>query len=333
LDTPLSKTDGTLVASDYTRSVDQLLLLYTGIDRVASSVPAASVMPFLKFLWNAFKFYFALIGDVLLIVPINVVVFVRNIFPGPWSYKCFCCRYLKAAARWIWMGEGTVPVLSVRPIVISLLHWHFRKRLLMLRGHILLATAFSEDEAKGALAKIERAMDVWQQRTTVRSVVFGWGLPLLGPATALWNSFVPADLMPAAAWTHFAVLISVSYALAILSASFLVKRGLMLGASGNVAQYPGFVPGAGHYAEERRILSEVGLQTAEFPLDIAVVLASMLLSLFNYRVQIEVYEKLNWVHSDYPSPGVLLGNAAFSVVVTVAVALVALVRRKRLGRV
>ena len=94
-------------------------------------------------------------------------------------------------SRW-WFQVGEVPFHSFyRPVVRSLLHWHFRRRLSALRQHILLETRFSEDAVKGALAKIDRAIDFWRLRITVGSVLFGWVLPLWGPALAAWRWAFP----------------------------------------------------------------------------------------------------------------------------------------------
>jgi hypothetical protein len=290
-----------------------------------------SAMPFLKYMWAVVKFQFALFGDVLVSIPVNIVVFIRNILPGRWSYKCFSCRYLKAAARWLWMGESTVLVLFFRPLTIGLLHWHFRSRLSGLRHQIVLETGFSEDETRAAFAKIDRATDVWQQRTTLRSVVLTWCLPLIGPFTQFGQFFVPAGLMPSPVWARYAAILSVSYSLAILGSAFLVKRGLMLGATGHDAYYPGFVPGPGAYEQERKILNTLGLELREFPLDIAVLLGSFLLTLLTYRSQLEFLGK---VTPNYHTPGThfLRVQIAIMVVITLTLTVVSSIRRKKLGR-
>ena len=240
-------------AIDYAHAVDEILHFYTRIDKTAATMPPASMTPFLNVFWKSIIFVIAFYADILLILPINIVVFFRNIFPGRWAYRCFSCRYFKIVARWVWIGEFIPPAFIFRPIVISLLHWHFRNRLSKLRKQILVETRFSEDQVKASLDKIDRAMVVWEQRTTVKSVVFSWLLPLIGPATYVWNWFVPASFMPTSTWTHFAVSISVSYALGFLSAAFVVKRGLMLGGTGSAAFYPGFALGSGGYAQEKQI--------------------------------------------------------------------------------
>lgn len=328
MDPAPTKLDTSLAAVDYVAAVDQLLHLYTNTDKAAAALPTASVVPFFNYFWNIIKFDFALIADALLIVPINIIVFIRNIFPGRWPYKCFSCQYFKIVASWIWMGECTIPLIHFRPIVTSLLHWHFRSHLSALRNHILLETGFSEDRTKTAIDKIDRAMQVWQQRITVRSAVFTWLLPLIGPATYVWNWFVPASLMPSFEWTRFAVIISVSYTLSILATGFSVKRGLMLGEKGTAAWYPGFVPGQGGYGQEKAILNALGLQLSEFPFDITILLGSSVLTLLTYSYQLEFYTALGSL-SDQPH---MFASIAIPQFVLFVVLVVSWFRRKKLGR-
>jgi hypothetical protein len=323
-------TDPSPPSRDYIHTVDDLLQLYSRVDKATASLPTASAMPFLKYTWTLVKLYFALIGDIILIVPINVIVFIRNIFPGRWSYKCFSCRYLKAVGCWIWTGECYLPTLFLRPLTIGLLHWHFRRRLSVLRHQLLMETGFSEDAAKPALAKIDRAMDVWQQRTTFRSIVLVWFLPLMGPVTQAWQSFVPVGLMPSPLWARYAAILSFSYALAFLGTAFLVKRGLMLGATGPDAYYPGFVPGPGGYLQEKTILSSLGLKVREFPLDSAILVGGFLLGFLTYKNQLDFFNELG-IMNNQPQFSHLWVQFAI-VVIYIPIVVVSWIRRQKLGR-
>lgn len=328
--TALSGTDPSPPARDYSRTVDDLLQLYSRIDKATASLPTASAMPFLKYTWSFVKLYFALIGDIILIVPINVIVFIRNIFPGRWSYKCFSCRYLKAVVCWVWTGECYPPTIFFRPLTIGLLHWHFRSRLAALRHQLLLETGFSEDAAKPALARIDQAMDVWQQRTTFRSIVLVWFLPLMGPVTQAWQFFVPAGLMPSPVWARYAAIFSLSYALAFLGSAFLVKRGLMLGATGPDAYYPGFVPGPGGYLQEKTILSSLGLKVREFPLDSAILVGGFLLGFLTYKNQVDFFNQLG-IMKNQPQFSHLWMQFAIAVIY-IPIVVVSWIRRQKLGR-
>lgn len=327
------ETDPSPPARDYERAVDDLLQLYIRIDKATASLPTASAMPLVKFMWAFIKFYSRLIGDIILIVPISVIVFIRNIFPGRWSYKCFCCRYLKAVGCWVWMGESYPPALFFRPLTIGLLHWHFRSRLSALRRRLLLETGFSEDAAKPALAKIDRAMDVWQQRTTFRSIVLVWILPLIGPVTVVWQFFVPGSLMPSPVWVRYAAIFSLSYALGFLGTAFLVKRGLMLGATGPDAYYPGFVSGPGGYSQEKTILNALGLEIWEFPLDFTIIVASILLGLFlDYKLYFS-NELDGFIYKpDLVIPEMVYIGFGVNVILGISIAVVSWIRRKKLGR-
>jgi hypothetical protein len=272
------------------------------------------------------------IGDILLIVPINIVVFVRNLFPGRWSYKCFSWRYVKGAARWVWMGENTVPSIFLRPVVISLLHWHFRSRLSAIRRQLLVENGFADDAAKATIAKIDRAMEFWQQRITAKSIALTWVLPLIGPVTELWKWFVPSAFVPS--WAPFAVFMSVSYLLTILASSFLVKRGLALGETGRAACYPGFASGPGFYVQEKKILNAFGFEMREFPVDIAVIVGSVLLTALTYSKQMEFYKGLGMSDAQLQQMLDMQQTTDLSIMgATFAIlAIVSWMRRKKLGR-
>jgi hypothetical protein len=113
----------------------------------------------------------------------------------------------------------------------------------------------------------------------------------------------------------------------------------MLGATGNEASWPGFLPGPGHYGEERRIFGGFGLQRREFPLDMAFVLGSMLLTLFTIGNQVEVYEKLTTYYRSVEVPGfdgvpeIMRFEAVGICAVLTAALVIAWLRRNRLGRI
>lgn len=316
-------------AVDYTHSVDELLHCYTHLSKAAAALPLVSAMPLVWWFWAAIKFEIALIGDILLIVPINLVVFIRNLFPGRWSYRSFSWKYLKAIGTWIWAGECMIPSICVRPLTILMLHLHFRNRLSALRRIVVLETEFSEDSSKAALAKIDRAMEIWRPPVTIQSLLLTWTLPLVGPAFELWKLAVPASMMPAPAVTRFAIVTSVSYAFTIVGSSFLAKRGLILGAAGRDAFYPGFQPGPGTYLLERNILRSAGVETKEFPFDIAVLFGILVFGLVMHGSQAEFYGSIG---VDYDAEQALYG-ALISAPILVVLMIVAWIRRGRLGRV
>src|SRR4051794_15903502 len=120
-------------SAQYESVVNALISHFTRIDKATDTLPLFTAMPWLWLFWASLKFYFALIGDVIFIVPINFVTLLRNILPGRWGYTCWSCRYFKACGNWIWNGECVVPSIYFRPLSKFLLHWHFRNRLSVLR--------------------------------------------------------------------------------------------------------------------------------------------------------------------------------------------------------
>src|SRR5260370_19192985 len=90
----------------FTRATDDLIALYRSIERGALDLPLVSFMPFVIFTWWIFKFYFFFIIGIFLIIPTNLVIFVRNFFPGRWIYRPFFLRHLYYTWLWIWRGEA-----------------------------------------------------------------------------------------------------------------------------------------------------------------------------------------------------------------------------------
>jgi hypothetical protein len=173
-------------------------------------------------------------------------------------------------------------------------------------------------------------VEVWKQRTTFRSIVLTWSLPLIGPATQLWQVSVPAGWMPSPAWTRSAAILSISYSFSILATAFLVKRGLMLAATGRDAYYARFVRGSGGYAEEKQILSALGLEIREFPLDTVLIIGGSLLLLFMFPTQLDLFNRL--MNSNPPRTNIQLTSLAIGELTLITVAVISLMRRKKLSR-
>jgi hypothetical protein len=319
--------DPTSARIDYEHLADALIGYYSRIDEAAQLLPGASVTPGLKFLWSLIKFEFAVFGDILLI-PINIIIAIRNIFPGRWPYRSFCWKYLSIAIHWVWMGEYSVPFIPVRAVAVFLLHWHFRSRLIIIRRRVLLATGFSEDIAKVSLAKIDRALNFWEA-SSPKQVILTWGPLLISPAIELVRWLNPSSFP---AWSVPLAILSFGYILSIPISAFVVKRGLMLGGSGREAYYPGFLLGPGYYAREREILGAMGLNRGEFPLDITLILASAFFTLMTYNEQVDFTKFVGWLGLDLPPQKPSLVGSILSVVGVVLISVVALTRRKQCGR-
>jgi hypothetical protein len=281
-------------AIDYALAVDELLQLYTRIDLASVALP--------------------MVGFGSSILPFVKREPQRSTNDGHWN------------------GDGFA-FISIRPLVTRMLHGHFHRRLRALRQHVMLATAFSEDAAKVALARIDRAMDFWKPHITVGSILFGW-LPILvgmvGSVAAVGTLFPRVDLgaLFAHSWvvtafgaTIFWGLFLALYLFIFLGSAFAVKRGLMLGGKGRGAYYPNSLPGSGSYAQERKVLGGLGLAISEFPLDLVFAIPGSLFLVFGFKGI-----------GDYIGPTAGLIFALLWVALSAVYYLIGWRRRKKLGR-
>jgi hypothetical protein len=319
----------------YESAVEALISHFTEIDKAADTLPPFTAMPYVWLIWAVLKFEFALLGDLILLVPINIVTSLRNLLPGRWRYTCWSCKYFKAVGTWVWNGECTLPFICVRPLATFLLHQHFRNRLSVLRRRLLLETSLSEEGAKAALAKVDRARAFWAT-ASFGTIMLAWVLPLIGPAIELAKLLVPVDLP---GWSRTIGITTIGYVLNVLLAAFIVKLGLMLGASGPAALYPGFLSGAGGYKREREILQPLGLALSEFPLDAALLVASLVFGLITFQNQMELYQAitpfdeavLDLGQESLATTLPRFATPALYAVYAVGI-VIALARRKKLGR-
>jgi hypothetical protein len=169
---------------------------------------------------------------------------------------------------------------------------HFRNQLTALRRRLLLDEGISEDDQKTVLSKIDGSLNLWQS-PTVTSVFFTYVFPATGPIISLWSHLVPASLPD---WTENLVVPSISYGLGLFGTAFLVKRGLMLGAAGRSAYFPGALTQSGAYIKEREILNRIGVTAFEFPIDILVLAVSCLLGLNTWKQQNDLFSTLAAQH-------------------------------------
>ncbi len=102
----------------------------------------------------------------------------------------------------------------------------------------------------------------------------------------------------------------------------------MLGATGQAAHYPGFLPGPGAYAQEKEILRAFGLSASEFPLDGLMLFIIFLITIPQQSTQLELQRELISLEPTANLYVMMIFNGAFwAVFLTVG-----LIRRKRLGR-
>src|SRR5260221_12500064 len=114
----------------FAKATDSLIALYRGVERSTLDLPLVSFMPFLIFMWAFLRFYFFFIIGIFLIIPVNLVILLRNIFPGHWRYRSFFLHHLYYCLIWVWRGEALpAPTLFVFPPLTIFLKREFVLRL------------------------------------------------------------------------------------------------------------------------------------------------------------------------------------------------------------
>ena len=72
------------------KTIEDILSLYRDVERRSLTLPAVSFFPLLVVFWKAILFEVFVLLDMLLLVPMNVVILLRNlIFSGEWRYRSF----------------------------------------------------------------------------------------------------------------------------------------------------------------------------------------------------------------------------------------------------
>ncbi len=310
-------------------ALHELASLYSEIERRSLSISTFSFMPFAIYFWASTKFLLWFYLDVLIIIPMNLVIFVRNLFPGHWCYRSFSGKYFKLLAQWIWSGEmPIVAIVAMRPITYAFIRMHFHNRLELVRRSILIEENLPEEQEKKLVDIVDKMILRWPSWKLPQLLVT-YGLPILSPIVGLYQLVLPG---PPPAWAGFVILMSLSWAIAFVASGFLIKRGLMLGGNARSAYFPGFISGRGAYAIEGRILKDFGVTRKEFPLGFAL---SLLLIPVGFLQALSMY--------DFGIYNAMAGEQAFSKVAYLAQGMagstliailgcVALVRRTRLGR-
>lgn len=226
-------------------------------------------------------------GVHLTLVPMNLVIFLRNLLPGRWSYRSFSWRYIKYVALWIWRGEAPwSPSVVIRWLATALLFMHFRSRLLLLRRRIILEDSLSPEKRTSLLSRIDKVLEQWRGPRILHAS-FTYGLPAAGFLLEIYRISQGGQLP---VWTGTLVLSIVGYSLTFVMSAFMVKRGLMLEGSARSSYFPGSLGGRGAYADEHRIFQSIGVARREFPLDILVALVAMLLGYFTRGIMLGVYK-------------------------------------------
>jgi hypothetical protein len=253
-------------------TLNDLDVLYKDIERRSLSLPGFSLAPFAIGMWNVIKFEFCFFFDVLVLLPMTVITFLRNLFPGRWSYRSFSGRYWKYVLVWLWRGEApTAPLGLIRPIVTFMVNAHVHNRFRAIQRQLYLDEALTEEERDRVSKRLAAAMEHWK-RPTAAQAVYAYVFPAISPSAFVANHLFPGALPQ---WARLVGFLLVGYALTFIVSGFMFKRSLMLGASGRAAYFPGAIAGNHGYAKERAILNSVGITIREWPVDIALSIISL----------------------------------------------------------
>src|SRR3989442_456811 len=249
------------------RTLNALEALYKDVERRIFSLPAFSISPFVIGLWNTSKFGVCLGLDILLLLPMNAIIFVRNLFPGRWPYRSFSGSYWRYAITWLWRGEApTMPLGVIRPLVTFMVIVHVHSRFRTIDRHIYLDDTLTEEDRTHLNKKVAAALEHWR-RPTGAQVMYSYVLPAGGQLIGVYKFLFPGELPQ---WVGFVGLLLLGYTITFVVSAFMFKRSLMLGVSGRALYFPGAISGNQGYGKERDILDSVGIKIREWPFDIAL---------------------------------------------------------------
>jgi len=328
----------------FSQATDNLIALYRNLERRILDLPFITITPLLIVLWASLSFTFFLYVGIFLIIPTNLVILIRNLFPGQhWRYRPFFLKHLYYVWLWVWRGEApTFPAIFIRPLLTIFLKEHFARRLLRLRQEIALRDGLTDATRSALMGRLDAVLERWNPPryatlfyTFVVPAMFWLPEKLIDFVKWLGLSTETVAISPAALLVlgQFAI----SYLLAVPVTAFMAKRGLFLGA--DRIWFPGWQDGDGAYQKERKIFGSVELRVREAPIDLWVLGILMLIS---YAVLfLTLDQTIAWWQSwsAQPSPEVGFDQVrmqktlqiVFSVVFIVCF-VIAAVRRARLGR-
>src|SRR5262249_1423034 len=156
----VERTDADYV---YNKATDNLIALYRNLERRIVDLPFITITPLLIFLWAFVRFFFFLLVGFFLIIPVNLTVLIRNLFPGEhWPYRPFFLRHLYFAWLWVWHGEAPLaPSIFIRPMLNLFLKEHFSRRLLRLREEIALHDWLADATRARLMGRLDSALERW----------------------------------------------------------------------------------------------------------------------------------------------------------------------------
>ena len=336
------------------QATDNLIALYRNLERRILVLPFVTITPFLIFGWAFLRFTFFLCIGIFLIIPTNLIILIRNLFPGEhWRYRPFFLKHLYYAWLWVWHGEApTVPSIFIRPLLNIFLKEHFAGRLRRLRQEIVLHDGLADATRSTLTGRLNSALELWSP-PRYATLFFTFVVPAILYLPALseksthfveWLGFrlpteYAATLLSQASPGALIALgqLAFGYLIAVPLTAFLAKRGLFLGA--DRIWFPGWQDGSGAYQKEREIFSSVDIRVREAPIDLWIFSISTLIL---WGVSLLTADTVfAWTQSLGPPAGsfqqkiqnienkvIMIGFVVSSVVGFV----IAVVRRAKLGR-
>jgi hypothetical protein len=242
----------------FSQATDNLIALYRTLERRIIDLPFITITPFLILLWASLRFSFFLYVGIFLIIPTNLVILIRNIFPGPhWRYRPFFLKHLYYAWLWVWRGEAPLfPVIFIRPLLLIFLKEHFARRLLRLRQEIALRDGLADATRSALMGRLDSVLERWNP-PRYATLFYTFVVPAIFWLPQKLNDFVNwlGLSTETVAISPVALLVlgqfAISYLLAVPVTAFMAKRGLFLGA--DRIWFPGWQDGDGAYQKEREI--------------------------------------------------------------------------------
>jgi hypothetical protein len=329
------------VDTAFNQATENLIALYRSVERRSLDLPLISVTPALVFTWAVMRFYFFFVIGLFLIIPTNLVVLIRNLFPGRWRYRPFFLRHLYYAWLWVWRGEApTAPCIFVRPLLSFFMKSHFEGRLRRLRSEILLHEHLSEPKRSELLCRLDRALERWKV-PRFKTLFFTAWLPGLFSLPGWYGQFtefaqsleIRVPSVELSETSVFILVVSFFYLLVFPVTAFMAKRGLFIGRDPRNICFPGAQEGAGAYLEEEEILRRVGVRSHETPVDLLILAGSAVLgSIFSLLTFNQWIEMIPAGENDLPPSDFLPIQAILSVLLSIGLMLLAWRRRKHAGR-
>jgi hypothetical protein len=330
----------------FVQATDRLIALYRNVERNTLDLPFLSFMPFLIFFWAVLRFYFFFFVGLFLIIPTNLVILIRNLFPGHWRYRPFFLRHVYYILLWIWRGEApTAPFIFIRPLLNVLMKGHFERRLRRLRQEIVLYGDLSDAIRSALVGRLDAALERWKAPRLVAAfftVVLPGIISLLGLYKQTLEFLESIGIrLPRGVVGNFVseymstggplILSILGYLLAIPVTAFLAKRGLFIGRNPDRICFPGGQGGSGTYSEERDIFASVGLHAREAPIDLWILGVGF--ALFQLLLLLTWDRWIAWTRLHSPAgESQLLIQEILQVVLFVGLFFVAALRRGRTGR-